>query len=155
MRFLLCKPWTVNIMVGMIASELATELNIDAGVLSKRLKLYYGETGEERQRVLPEQIIQHMREVEDLIKKNQATSTRVAVLMVLGKHVEAAPPSSVQRIETLLLQLLDGQVTLNLKLDQLQTRHSNRTETDSTKPSLSKISPADVDQYFKPVEDVK
>lgn len=132
----------------MIASELAPELNIDAGVLSKRLNLYFRETGEERQKVLSDQTIQHMREVNNLIDNNQARNSRMAVLMVLGKYVEAAPPNSVLRIENLLLQLLESQSNLSVKFDRFLDAISHQNGKNNLVHTLPEISSPDVDRAF-------
>ena len=110
----------------MIASELALELQIEAGILSKRLKLYFGELNAERPKILPAPAIEHMREVDLLLRSNQAVNTRTAVQMALGKHVEAAPPSSVVKLEHALNQLSESHQALHLKLDQLLAAHFSK-----------------------------
>ena len=136
----------------MIASELALELGIEAATLSKRLKLYLGETGEERSKVLSELTTQHMQEVDRLIRSNQAANTRTAVHMVLGKYVEAAPPSSVKKIENLLTQLMEGQHALHLKLDRVLTAKSEQTSTPVALSPLSMGSTVEMDQIFASIE---
>ena len=133
----------------MIASELALELGIEAGILSKRLKQYFGELGEEKPRSLSEGTVLHMREVDRLLKTNQATNTRVAVQMVLGKHIEAAPPSSVQRIEHYLIQLMEGQKALNMKLDQLFIAHPDLLDGTPIQSAVPVVAPSEVDALFK------
>lgn len=122
----------------MIASELALELQIEAGILSKRLKLYFGELDVERPKTLPAPAIEHMRKVDHLLRSNQAVNTRTAVQMVLGKHVEAAPPSSVVKLEHALIQLSESQQALHLKLDQLLATHFNK-ESGPLAPLTSAI----------------
>ena len=132
----------------MIASELALELGIEAGILSKRLKLYFGELGEERPRTLSELAVGHMREVDGLLKGNRATTTRAAVQMVLGKYVEAVPPSSVLKMERYLVQLLEGQQALHLKLDCLFDGRLPSSDGTTVSPAVPVVAPGEVDRLF-------
>ncbi|MBB5235528.1 hypothetical protein [Deinococcus budaensis] len=89
----------------MLASELSRELNVDASVVSKRLKTYCAMQGMERPLRLDEQVVGHMREVHRLLSGGTAQNTQEAVQMVLGTYVESVPPAIaldiVQRLEAL------------------------------------------------------
>ena len=130
----------------MIASELALELQIEAGILSKRLKLYFGELDAERPKILPAPAIEHMREVDCLLRSNQAANTRTAVQMVLGKHVEAAPPSSVVKLEHALIRLSESQQALHQKLDQLLATHFSKESGPLLPPTSATLLTDEVNQ---------
>lgn len=116
--------------------------------MSKRLKLYFGELGQEKPRILPELTVQHMREADQLIRGNQAANTHVAIRMVLGKHVEAAPPLSVQRIELALRELIEGQAALTQKIEQLLVRCAGQPDQPSG-TEASRSAPSDeIDSAF-------
>lgn len=83
----------------MIASELARELGIDVGVMSKRLNMYRQEAGiETYDKHLSEETVSAMREVHALITGKGGIRTREAILRVLGELEEPVPPRSAQQL---------------------------------------------------------
>ena len=82
----------------MLASELATELGVDPSVITKRLGVYSAERGMERTRILDQQTITAMREVDRLLNDQVAPTVKVAVRKVLGTHLDPVPPDSVLKL---------------------------------------------------------
>lgn len=82
----------------MLASELATQLRIDPSAMTRRLSLYYAESGRQRQRNLDEKTVEAMTEIQRLLESNEAKTAREAVQMLLGKYRAPIPASSVQEV---------------------------------------------------------
>lgn len=117
----------------MIASELARELGIDVGVMSKRLKMYYDEAGiEGREKYLPDNIIEDMRQVDKLLASKGGIKTRDAILQVLGEIAEPVPPRSAQllfeRLEALEAGQRELKVLLSFLVDAVRTRASSKAD---------------------------
>jgi hypothetical protein len=105
----------------MIASELAEKFGIEPSVLSKRLGLYYQESGKDRERYLSEETVDGMQQVQELLVTGQAKSFKNAVQMVLGKYAEPIPPESTRLIQQQLSALQEGQQQALTKLAQILT----------------------------------
>lgn len=133
----------------MIASELALELGIEPGTLSKRLKTYYKKLGVDKPRNLSDDVIEHMKTVHNLLNndREKTVNTTTAIEMVLGQHREAIPPDSVKAIELHLSDLAESQLALHSKLDGLTAMFleaMNREETvpvSASEQQLEKAAP--------------
>jgi hypothetical protein len=89
----------------MLASELAEELKIDPSVMSKRLGVYFQETGQEKTRILSEQAANHLRSAHELLTTSRSHNFKTAVQMVIGTFTEPVPPESVRLLERRLENL--------------------------------------------------
>lgn len=104
----------------MLRSELAREFEIDPSVVTKRLKLYASLAGiEEPRRYLNDQIQDHMRKVNELLKNQTGMSTREAIQRVLGQFTEALPPAIALSIDQRLTSLEEGQGRLEDMVTEL------------------------------------
>lgn len=104
----------------MIASELARELGIDVGVMSKRLSMYYEEAGEDsREKHLSESVVANLREVNRLLKNGEGLTTRKAILRVLGEFDEPVPPRSARALDARMAALEGRMDQLEAKVDRL------------------------------------
>lgn len=103
----------------MLASELAAELQVDAGVMSRRLALYFTEAKQERKRYLSEQTVSVVRQAHRLYEDGDAKSFKTALQMVIGTYSEPVPPESARLIEQRLSQLEDMQEQTLQKVDRV------------------------------------
>lgn len=101
----------------MLASELAQELGIDPSIISKRLKTYFKEIGEEKPRHLDKRAVGDMQQAHELLAAKKARSFNEALQMVVGTFVEPLPPESVRLIESRLVQLEHVQAEMLKKVD--------------------------------------
>lgn len=104
----------------MIASELARELGIDVGVMSKRLNMYYEEAGEDsREKHLSESVVADLREVNRLLKSGEGLTTRKAILRVLGEFDEPVPPRSARALDARMAALEESVGRVEAKVDRV------------------------------------
>lgn len=89
----------------MLASELALDIGVDPSVISKRLNVYFSETGEQRERYLSARTVENVRRAQQLLESGKARTFKDAVRMVLGTFAEPVPPESVRVLEKRLAQL--------------------------------------------------
>lgn len=82
----------------MLASELAEQLGVDPSAMTRRLGLYYAESGTRKQRMLDATTVEAMRQVQQLLDDNQARTAREAVQRVVGTWVAPVPATSAQEI---------------------------------------------------------
>lgn len=94
----------------MWPSELARQLKVNPGVISKRLSVYRSEAGLERHDTLDEQTIRHMTEINQLLGAHATMTVREATLRVLGQWIE---PVTAQEAHLLRQHLLDVQARLS------------------------------------------
>lgn len=94
----------------MWPSELARQLNVSPGVISKRLSVYRSEAGLERHDTLDEQMIRHLTEIHQLLGAHAAMTVREATLRVLGQWAE---PVAAQEAHLLRQHLQDLQGRLS------------------------------------------
>lgn len=89
----------------MLASELALEMGVDPSVISKRLGVYFDETGGQRERHLSAQTVDDMRRAHQLLESGRARNFKQSLQMVLGTYAEPLPPESVRVLERRLEHL--------------------------------------------------
>lgn len=89
----------------MLASELALEMGVDPSVISKRLGIYFEETGSQRERHLSAQTVDVMGRAHQLLESGRARNFKQSLQMVLGTYAEPLPPESVRVLERRLEHL--------------------------------------------------
>lgn len=103
----------------MLMSELADELQIDVGNMSRQVRLYYRLQNRDKPGRLDQQAVQHFREAHTLVTNHAVKNYPQALKQVLGLSDAPVPPASVLEIKQSLQDIYDSQVRTEKRLNSM------------------------------------
>ncbi|OLV19219.1 hypothetical protein [Deinococcus marmoris] len=133
----------------MWPSELARQLNVSPGVISKRLSVYRTEAGLERQDTLDKQTINHMTEMHLLLMAHATMTVREATLRVLGQWIN---PVTAQEAHLLTQRVQEIQDRLTGMERMLAEVHDIVTSRDRRRRDAAEQGQPTLDWAASPAE---
>lgn len=106
----------------MLMSELADELKIDAGNMSRQVRLYYRLQNRDKPGRLDQQAVHHLKEAHTLVTNHTVKNYPQALRQVLGLSEAPVSPASVLEIKQSLQDIYDSQVRTEKRLNGMAKR---------------------------------
>jgi predicted N-formylglutamate amidohydrolase len=106
----------------MLMSELADELKMDAGNMSRQVRLYYRLQERDRPGRLDDKAVSDLRQAHALVVARAVSTYPQALKQVLGLVAAPVPAASVAEIKQVLTEIRDSQLRTDKRINAMAKR---------------------------------